>query len=93
LAKAEYQAKRHLELVHDDLCGPISPATPRGNKYFLLLVDDLSRYIWVVAIPSKDRAVAAIKDIQAWAEGESGLKLKALRTDRGGEFSVMEFTY
>jgi hypothetical protein len=51
---------------------------------FLLLVDDLSKYIWVVAIPSKDRAVATIKDIQAWAEGESGLKLKALRTDRGG---------
>jgi hypothetical protein len=52
------------------LCGPISPATSRGNKYFLLLVDDLSRYMWVAAIPSKDRAVAAIKDIQARAEGE-----------------------
>jgi hypothetical protein len=61
--KAEYQVERRLELVHGDLCGPISPVTPRGNKYFLLLVDDLSRYMWVVAIPSKDRAMAAIKDI------------------------------
>jgi hypothetical protein len=42
---------------------PIAPTTPMGNKYFLLLVDDLSRYIWVAAIPSKDRAVAAIKEI------------------------------
>jgi transposase InsO family protein len=33
----------------------------------------------------------AIKDIQAWAEGESGLKLKALRTNHGGEFTVREF--
>jgi hypothetical protein len=57
----------------------------------LLLVDDLSRYMWVVMIPSKDRAAAAIKDIQARAEGESGLKLKALRTDYGGEFTTMEF--
>jgi transposase InsO family protein len=64
---------------------------PRGNKYFLLLVDDLSRYMWVVVIPSKDRAVAAIKDIQAWAEGESGLKMKALRTDCGCEFTATEF--
>jgi hypothetical protein len=71
---------------------PISPATPRGNKYFLLLVDDLSMYMWVATIPSKDRAAAAIKDIQKWAEGESGLKLKALRTDRGGEFTATEFT-
>jgi hypothetical protein len=91
LVKAEYRAERRLELVHGDLCGPISPVTPRGNKYFLLLVDDLSRYMWVATIPSKDRAAAAIKDIQAHADGESGLKLKALRTDHGGEFTVMEF--
>jgi transposase InsO family protein len=64
---------------------------PRGNKYFLLLVDDLSRYMWVAVIPSNDRAAAAIKDNQAQAEGESGLKLKALRIDRGGEFIAIEF--
>jgi hypothetical protein len=81
-----------LELVHGDLCGTISPATSRGNKYFLLLVDDLNMYMWVDMVPSKDRAAAAIKDIQARVEGESGLKLKALRTDRGGEFTAMEFT-
>jgi transposase InsO family protein len=74
------------------LCGPISQATPKGNKYFLLLVDDLSGYMWVAAIPFKDRAATTIKDIQAWAEGESGLKLKALHIDRGGEFTTMEFT-
>jgi hypothetical protein len=64
--------------------------TPRGNKYFLLLVDDLSRYMWVVTIPYKDRAAAVIKDIQVRAKGESGLKLKALRTNYGGEFTVTE---
>jgi hypothetical protein len=58
----------------------------------LLLVDDLSRYIWVTVIPFKDRAMAVIKDIQAQAEGESGLKLKALCTYRGGEFTAIEFT-
>jgi transposase InsO family protein len=52
-----------LELVHGDFCGPISPTTPRGNKYFLLHVDDLSRYMWVAVITSKDRVAAAIKDI------------------------------
>jgi hypothetical protein len=90
-AQAEYRARERLELVHGDLCGPIMPATPRGNRYFLLLVDDLSRYMWVAAIPSKDRVAAAIKEIQAWTEGESGVKLRALRTDRGGEFTSIEF--
>jgi hypothetical protein len=43
LVKAMYQAERRLDLVHGDLCGPISPAMPRGNMHFLLLVDDLRR--------------------------------------------------
>jgi IS30 family transposase len=90
--KVEYQARRCLDLVHGDLCGPITPATPRGNKYLLLLVDDLSRYMWVAAIPSKDRATVAMKEIQARAEGEFDLKLRVLCTDRGGEFIVREFT-
>jgi hypothetical protein len=85
--------ERRLELVHGDLYGPISSATSRDNKYFLLLVDDLSRYMWVATILSKDHAAAAIKDIQARVEGESesGLKLKAHCTDCGAEFTTTEF--
>jgi hypothetical protein len=89
--KAEYRAERILELVHGDLCGPISPATASGNVYFLLLVDDKSRYMWVAPLPSKDRAAAAIKEIKMQAEGESGMKLGTIRTDRGGEFNSIEF--
>ncbi|CAA7390458.1 unnamed protein product [Spirodela intermedia] len=89
--QGEYRARRVLELVHSDLCGPIAPETPNGSKYFLLLVDDRSRYMWVAMLPSKDRAAVAIKEIKARAEGESRLKLGALRTDRGGEFTSHEF--
>jgi len=32
-----YRTDRGLELVHTDLCGPITPTTPGGNKYFLLV--------------------------------------------------------
>jgi len=89
--QAEYRVQQALELVHGDLCGPITPETPSGSKYFLLLVDDCSRFMWLTVLPSKDRAAAAIKEFQARAEGESGLKLGALRTDRGGEFTSIEF--
>ena len=51
--EAVYRASKVLELVHADLCGPITPATPTGNKYFLLVVDDFSWYMWVVLIKKK----------------------------------------
>jgi hypothetical protein len=82
--QAIWRATKPLELVHGDLCGPILLITPSGNRYFLLLVDDFSRYMWVILLPTKDGAPAAIKHVQAAAERKSGKKLRALRTDRGG---------
>lgn len=42
---ANYRAEEPLELIHIDLCGPISPATMAGNKYFVLIVDDFTRWM------------------------------------------------
>jgi transposase InsO family protein len=77
--------------VHGDLCGPVTPATPGGRRYFLLLVDDLSRYMWVVVLGSKGEAADAIRRTQAAAETECGRKLRVLHTDNGGEFTTAEF--
>jgi transposase InsO family protein len=65
--------------------------TPSGNSYFLLLVDDRSRFIWVSTLVSKAQAATAIKEFQLRADGESGHKIKMLRTDRRGEFNSKEF--
>lgn len=90
--KALRRSTEPLQLLHGDLCGPITPATPSGKRYFLLLVDHYSRYMWVSLLSTKDEAAAAIKKIQAAAERKSGKKLMALRTNRGGEFNATDFT-
>ena len=43
--------------------------------------------MWVEMLRSKDQALESFKKVIARAENESGAKLKALRTDRGGEFT------
>ena len=80
-----------LELVHGDLCGLITPATASGNKYFLLIVDDFSRYMWLEVLKSKDEAFRYFKKIKAHAEMQGNAKLRAFCTDRGGEFTSNEF--
>jgi transposase InsO family protein len=86
-----FRAKERLELEHGDMCGPVTPATLRGQHYFLLLVDDLSCYMWVVILDSKGEAADAIKRAQAAAKAECGRKLRVLRTDNGDEFTAAEF--
>ena len=88
---AKYRTTDALELVHGDLCGPITPATKGGRRYFLLLVDDYSHYMWLQLLTSKDEAAVTIKKFKTRAEAESGKKLCVLWTDRGGEFTSVEF--
>jgi hypothetical protein len=57
----------------------------------LLLVDDLSRYMWVMILGSKGEATNAIRRVQVAAKAECGHKLRVLRTDNGGEFTAAEF--
>jgi transposase InsO family protein len=89
--QTSFRAKERLELVHGDLCGPVTPATPGGRRYFLLLVDDLTRYMLVMVLGSKGEAADAIRRAQAAAEAECGHKLRVLRTDNGSEFTAAEF--
>lgn len=91
-AQANFRAKKRLELIHGDLCGPVSPPTPSGNRYFMLLVDDYSRVMWVYLLKSKDEAFQAFKNFRSLVEVETGEKVKTLRTDRGGEFLSNQFT-
>jgi hypothetical protein len=72
--QSSFRAKERLELVHGNLCGPVTPATPGGRRY-LLLVDDLSRYMWVMVLGSKGEAANAIKRVQVVAEAECDHKL------------------
>ena len=90
-AQAKYRAQKQLELGHGDLCGPVSPATPGGRRFFLLLVDDATRFMWVSPLTTKSATADAIKRTQAEAEKACGRKLNVLRTDNGQEFTAGEF--
>jgi hypothetical protein len=81
LKQSKCRADKALELVHGDLCGLVKPTTLGRRRYFLLLVDDATRYMWVALLAAKSEA----------AVEECGRKLRVLRTDNSGEFMAAEF--
>ncbi|KAL8102527.1 hypothetical protein AgCh_027143 [Apium graveolens] len=82
LAQSNYRAEQVLDLIHGDLCGPILPETSGGNKYFLLLVDDYSRAMWVYFLKTKDEAFDAFKKFRAQVERDPDKRVKNFRTNR-----------
>lgn len=86
-----FRAEEPLELIHGDLCGPITPATPARNKYIFVLVDDHTRYMWTILMKEKSDAFEKFKAFKTMIEQQTQKKIKTLRADRGGEFTSTEF--
>nr|GEU30453.1 serine carboxypeptidase-like 16 [Tanacetum cinerariifolium] len=93
LKESTSRAKEPLQLIHTDLCGPITPPSHGKNLYFMLFIDDYSRKTWVYFLNEKSQAFKAFKKFKAMVEKEKGLKIKSMRSDRGGEFLSKEFKF
>jgi transposase InsO family protein len=87
----EYSTTRPLEIVHTDLVGPTTTKGLKGEKYFMLLVDDYTRMTAVFFLKNKSEAFENFKIYKEMVENEMDSKIKCLRSDNGGEFTSKEF--
>jgi hypothetical protein len=81
-----------LELVHTDVCGLMSTTARGGFQYFITFIDDFSRYGYVYLIKHKSKTFEKFKEFQNEVENQRGKKIKALRSDCGGEYLSHEFS-
>ncbi|TXG53987.1 hypothetical protein EZV62_019243 [Acer yangbiense] len=88
---AQHTSKQTLEYIHSDLWGPAKVPTHRGNHYFLSLIDDFSRKVWIYLLKFKDQAFESFKTWKKLVENQTSRKIKTLRIDNGLEFCKDEF--
>jgi transposase InsO family protein len=89
--KSSWRASQVLGLIHADICGPITPMSCGNKKYTLCFIDDYSRKSWIYFLLEKSEALSHFKCFKKMVENETCLSIKCLRTDRGGEFTSLEF--
>ncbi|GJZ73096.1 retrovirus-related pol polyprotein from transposon TNT 1-94 [Tanacetum coccineum] len=74
-----------------DLWGPSQVESLGGKRYFLSIVDDYSRRVWVYILRFKHEAFEKFKEWKQLVENQTGRTVKKLRTDNGLEFCNREF--
>ena len=82
-------AETTLALVHSDL-DEMSAASMDGYKWTATYLNNHTRYGIMFFLKHKDEQFDAFKTYKAWAERQTGRKLKTIHTDRGGEFLSKE---
>ena len=80
-----------LELVHSDVCGPISTASYGGAKYFVTFIDNYSRICSVYFMHTKDEVFSKFKEYEVEVTNQTDKRIKVLRTDNGGEYTSKQF--
>ncbi|KAJ9509938.1 hypothetical protein QJQ45_011461 [Haematococcus lacustris] len=87
--------KHPLELVHSDVCDISGHAdaavpAPSGMRYFVTVLNEYNSLVAVMLIKHKSDAPAAITDMLTQLQRQTGRRVVALRSDRGGEYMGAE---
>ncbi|KAE8720675.1 V-type proton ATPase subunit G3 [Hibiscus syriacus] len=80
-----------LKLVHIDVWGPSPVPSLAGSLYYVTFIDDSTRKVWVYFLKKKSKVFDTFRKWKAMVENETGLKVKRLRSDNGGEYRNRRF--
>ena len=86
-----YKAKDLLELVHSDVCGPMSIQARGGYEYFITFIDDYSRFGYVYLMKRKSKVFEKFKEFRDEVENQLGKRTWAIRSDRGCKYLLRDF--
>ncbi|GKA38976.1 retrotransposon protein, putative, ty1-copia subclass [Tanacetum coccineum] len=80
-----------LGIIHTDVCSPLRHVSRQGASYFITFMNDYSRYGHVYFLKHKHEVFETFKVFKNEVENQFRKTIKALRSDRGGEYISQEF--
>ena len=80
-----------LEIVHSDVWGPAPIDSINGHCYYVIFVDDFSRFTWFFPLKHKSQVLASFQHFKNTMENHLSTSIKTSHTDCGGEYANNEF--
>ncbi len=77
--------------VFGDVWGPAQKETHQGYLYYVIFIDDYSRYCVLFLLKKKSEVFAAFKTFAQLMKTQLNVSIKKLRSDNGGEYTSQEF--
>jgi transposase InsO family protein len=80
-----------LELLHLDLFGPITITSISRKRFVYVIVDDYSRFTWVIFLVSKDEIFEQFVNFCYRVENKKSSKIDTIYSDHEKEFENIKF--
>jgi hypothetical protein len=86
------RSKGILDLIHTNVCGPMTIASLNEYFYYVLSIDDHSQKTWIYFLKTKDGVLVIFQEFKAQVENLTRRRIKVLGSDKGGEYNSMDFS-
>ena len=84
---------RPLQLLHMDLFGSSRTSSFGGKYYCLVIVDDFSRFIWVIFLATKDEPFPLFTRLARKVQNEKNYVITSVRSDHGRELEIISLNH
>ena len=81
------RANKPFSLIHCDLWGKYHTASLSGCHYFMCIVDDFSRAVWVFLLKNKSETYNRVVEFCSMVKTQFGEIVQKVRSDNGKEFT------
>ena len=84
--KSDSFSHASFKLIHSDIWGPSPTATVGGSKYYVIFVDDFSRYTWIYLMHNRSELVQIYRTITQMTPTQFSKAIKVFCTDNAMEY-------
>jgi GAG-pre-integrase domain len=78
-----------LEIVHSDLWGRSPVMFHNGFHYYIIFIDDFTRFSWIYFLKTKDKVTNVFTLFKSQVKNLLNTTIKVLRTDGGTEYKPL----
>ena len=88
-AAVEHTSNAPFQIIHSDVWGPSPILSFHGYRYFIVFIDDFTRFSWIYFLKNKSDVYSTFLNFESYVHRQFNSKILAFHSDWGGEFQKL----